>query len=79
MKIQVRLYGTLGTHLPEHDRLTGMTVDIPLGSNVGDLIDYLAIPRKKVGIISIDGTLVKESRRLSSDNFVRMYQPISGG
>ena len=79
MKIQVRLYGTLGNNLPDHDRLTGMVVDIPQGANVGDLIDRLAIPRKKVGIVSVDGALVKESEILSSDNYVRMYQPISGG
>ncbi len=79
MQIQVRLYGTLGNHLPDHNRLTGIVVEIPKGSNVGDLIDHLAVSRKKVGIISIDGTLVKESKTLFSDNFVRMYQPISGG
>jgi len=79
MKIQVRLYGTLGNDLPDHDRLTGIVVEIPKGSNVGDLIDHLSIPRKKVGIISVDGTLIKESKTLVSDNFVRIYQPISGG
>ena len=79
MKIQVRLYGTLGNHLPDHDRLTGMVVDLPQGANVGDLMDHLAIPREKVGIVSIDGTLVKDSKTLSSDNYVRVYQPISGG
>jgi sulfur carrier protein ThiS len=56
-----------------------MLVDIPQGSSVGDLIDHLAIPRKKLGIVSVDGTLVKESKTLSAKNYVRMYQPISGG
>ena len=79
MKIQVRLYGTLGNHLPDHDRLTGMVVDLPPGSNVGDLMDLLALSRKKVGIVSVDGSLATESKTLFSDNYVRMYQPISGG
>ena len=79
MKIHVRLYGTLGSHIPDHDRLTGMVVDLPQGSNVGDLMDLLALPRKKVGIVSVDGSLAKESNTLFSDNYVRMYQPISGG
>jgi sulfur carrier protein ThiS len=79
MKIQVRLYGTLGNHLPDHGRLTGMVVEIPKGSKVGDLIDHLSVPREKVGVISVDGTLVKLSKTLFSDNFVRVYQPISGG
>jgi sulfur carrier protein ThiS len=56
-----------------------MVVEIPKGSNIGHLIDHLAIPRKKVGIVSVDGTLAKESKTLFPDNLVRMYQPISGG
>ena len=79
MKIQVRLYGTLGNQLPDHDRLTGIVVDLPQGSNVGDLIGLLALSRKKVGIVSVDGSLATESKTLFSDNYVRMYQPISGG
>ena len=51
----------------------------PPSGGVGDLIDHLAIPRKKLGIVSVDGTLVKESKTLSAKNYVRMYQPISGG
>jgi len=79
MKIQVRLYGTLGSHLPDHNRLTGIVVEIPEGSNVGDLMDHLAVSREKVGIVTVDGTLVKESKALFSGDFVRMYIPISGG
>ena len=79
MKIQVRLYGTLGNDLPGHDRLTGIVVEIPKGSNVGDLIGHLFITRKKVGIISVNGILAKKSKTLRPDNFVRIYHPISRG
>ena len=79
MKIYLRLYGTLGNNLPGHDRLTGLVVELPTASTVGDLMDHLSIHRKKVGIISVDGNLVSESKTLCSGNFVRLYQPISGG
>jgi len=79
MKIQVRLYGTLGHDLPDHDPLEGLMIVIPEGSNVADLFDHLDICRKKVGIISVDGNLVKDSKILHTGNFVRMYQPIFGG
>ncbi len=79
MKIHLRLYGTLGNDLPDHDRLAGIVVEIPKGSNVSDLISHLSVPREKVGIISINGKLVKDSKTLHSDNYVCMYQPISGG
>ena len=79
MKITVRLYGALGKGVPGHDPLNGLTLDLPTGSGVNDLIAHLKISREKVGIISIDGNLVKDTQVLSDGNFVRLYRPIFGG
>ena len=79
MEIQVRMYGTLGKGLPGHDSLKGMTLDLQKGSSVGDLIERLEIPRKKVGIISVGGGLAKDTRILQEGDFVRLYRPIFGG
>lgn len=79
MEIRVRLYGALGKDLTGHDPLKGMLLDLPEGSRVGDLIKHLKIPRKKVGIISVDGSLVKDTKTLQDGNFVRLYRPIFGG
>ena len=79
MRIRVRLYGTLGNHVSGHDPLKGMEIEVPDDSTAGDLIDQLHIPRKKVGIISIDGKLAKKTQPLHSGNVVRIYRPIAGG
>lgn len=79
MKIKVKLYGTLGNHLPNLDPLEALLLEIPEGSTVDDLIDRLAVPREKVGIVSVDGRLVKATEPLHSNNFVRIYRPLAGG
>jgi len=79
MEIQVRLYGTLGKGLPDHDPLKGMTLDLQEGSSVADLIKRLEISRKKVGIISVGGSLVKDTKILQDGDYVRLYRPIFGG
>jgi len=79
MKIKIKLYGTLGSDIPDHDPLKGLEIEIADGLNVDDLIDHLAIPRKKVGIISVDGHLAKATKPLHSGNFVRIFMPIFGG
>ena len=79
MKIRVRLYGTLGTHISGHDPLKGMEMEVPDNSTAGDLIDQLDIPKKKIGIISVDGNLVKKTQPLQRGNVVRIYRPIAGG
>ena len=79
MEITVRLYGLLGKNVAGHDSLKGMMVEMPEGSTVRDLIAYLSIPREKIGIASVDGSLAKDTRVLTAGNFVRLYRPISGG
>jgi len=79
LKIRIRLYGTLGNHLPGHDPLNGMQIEVPEDTTTGDLIGYLDIPLKKVGIISVDGNLVKKTQPLQNGNMVRVYRPIAGG
>ncbi len=79
MKIRVRLYGTLGNHIPDHDRLTGKRVALPDGSTVGDLITHLCIPPVKIGIVTVGGKLAKASDTLFEGNTVCMYHPIAGG
>jgi len=69
----------LGNHISGHDPLTGMELEVPDDATAGDLIDRLDIPRKKVGIISVDGNLVKKSHPLQPGNVVRIYRPIAGG
>lgn len=79
MEIKVRLYGLLGKDIEGHDPLKGLELVLPEGSRVIDLIEHLEIPRKKVGIISVDDSLAKDTRILSAGSFVRLYRPIFGG
>jgi len=79
MKIKVRLYGTLGSHIPDFDPLKELSLEIPEGSTINDVIDRLAVPRKKVGIVSVDDRLAKATEPLHNGNFVRIYRPLAGG
>jgi len=79
MKIQVRLYGTLGNHLPDHDPLNGFEAEIPEDASVGDLLDQLEIPQSRAGLVSVQGRLVKAGKTLKPGDFVRIYRRIFGG
>jgi sulfur carrier protein ThiS len=56
-----------------------MEMEVPEDTTAGDLIDQLDIPIKKVGIISIDGSLAKKTQTLRHGDMVRIYRPIAGG
>ncbi len=79
MKVKVRLFGTLGKEFPDHDPLNGFEVEISKDANIGDLIDRLDIPKSKIGLVSVQGRLVKTDKTLKQGDFIRIYGPIFGG
>ncbi len=79
MKVTVRLFGTLGKEFPDHDPLSGFELEIPKDAKVGDLIDQLDIPKSNIGLVSVQGRLVKADKTLKKGDFIRIYQPIFGG
>ena len=79
MKVSVRLFGTLGKKFAEHDPISGFEIEIPQGASVGDLIDRLDIPKSKIGLVSVQGRLVKAQTTLQQGDFIRIYRPIFGG
>lgn len=79
MKVKVRLFGTLGKEFPDHDPLNGFEIEIPENAKVGDLLDRLEIPKSKIGLVSVEGCLVKAGKILKPGDFIRIYRPIFGG
>ena len=79
MNIRVILFGTLGKSFSNHDLVDGMAVELPAGSTVGDLIAHIDLPTQKLGMVSMDGNLVKADNMLKENAVVRVFQPIFGG
>ena len=73
------MFGTLGKKFPDHDPLKGFEIEIPEDANVGDLLDQLDIPKSKIGLVSVQGRLVKAGKALKTGDFIRIYRPIFGG
>ena len=79
MKVNVRLFGTLGKKIPDHDPLNGFEIEIPEGASVGDLFDQLDIPKSRIGLVSVQDRLVTPGKILRQGDVIRIYRPIFGG
>ena len=79
MKVKVRLFGTLGKKFPDHDPLNGFEIEIPADASVGDLLDQLDLSKSKIGLVSVQGRLVKAGKKLKQGDFIRIFRPIFGG
>ena len=78
MKVRIKLYGTLSKSCTGYDPTTGIEMEIPGDTRVGDFLDKLNISRSSIGLVSMDGTLVKADDRVLDGSEVKFFQPISG-
>lgn len=79
MKVRIKLYGTLSKSCTGYDPATGIEMEIPDDTRVGDLLEKLNISQASIGLVSMDETLVKAGDRVVDGSEVKFFQPISGG
>ena len=75
----VRLFGTLPKTIKDYDADTGITVIVPEGSTVADLIQILDLETWQVGMVFLNGVLVAPDRDLEDGAELKLFQPIAGG
>lgn len=79
MKINVKLFGTLGHDFDGYDALNGLEVKIPDGARVKDLLAHLNITEKKGCFVSINNCIAKKNDKLVSHAKIMILQSLAGG
>ena len=75
IKIELKLFVTLSKYLPKDSEC----LEIPEGTNVGNLILDLGIPRELVKLIFINGKRKDSKYRLKNNDRVGLFPPVGGG
>ena len=75
----VRLFGTLPKTIKGYEAETGITVIVPEGTTVADLIHILDLDARQVGMVFLNGVLVAPDRELEDGAELKLFQPIAGG
>lgn len=75
----VRLFGTLPQTIKGYEAETGITVIVPEGTTVANLIQILDLDARQVGMIFLNGILVDSDRELEEGAELKLFQPIAGG
>lgn len=79
MNVAVKLFGTLGQHIPEYDRDCGINIEISDGAKVKDLLDHIKIHGTKGIIVVAEGKLLKPEDKLGDSCSVQIFQSVFGG
>lgn len=88
MRVTLKLFATLGDHLRsevEGQRRAGdeLTVDVPEGACVQEIIDRFDLPSRLVHLVVVNGVHISPRVRaghvLNADDEVAIWPPIDGG
>ena len=66
-------------YLSNYDHSAGLALELPDDTDAAALIEYLGIPKSKVGIVSVNGKQAGPGDRLTDKAVVKVFQPIFGG
>lgn len=79
MKITVKVHGTLMKYLPGYNHATGFELEMPDDTDAAALIEYLRIPKTRVGMVAVNGLPVNSADTIPDKAVVKIFQPIFGG
>jgi molybdopterin converting factor small subunit len=79
MRIQLSLYASLASHLPEKGRGNACTLEVQEGTAVRDILGQLKIDLEVPKIIFLNGIHAGLDDVLKNDDRLAVFPPIAGG
>jgi sulfur carrier protein ThiS len=79
VKVEVRLFATLVVFLPPVSREGVVTLDVPAGSTVRDVMQHLGIPADLERVSLVNGGDAAPEHALTQGDVVTVFPPLAGG
>lgn len=79
MKVDVRLFATLGAFLPQGTEGDGMVLTVPDGSTLGDVVRRFHIPPELPFMTVVNGHEAEPEQLLVDGDAIAMFPPLAGG
>nr|VFK30443.1 MAG: Mut7-C ubiquitin [Candidatus Kentron sp. MB]VFK34426.1 MAG: Mut7-C ubiquitin [Candidatus Kentron sp. MB]VFK76699.1 MAG: Mut7-C ubiquitin [Candidatus Kentron sp. MB] len=83
MKIQLKLFASLGKYLPLGAKQNSIELDVPEGATVRAVLDDIGVPHELVKLVFVDGIHQLpqdlERRSLKTGETLAVWPPVAGG
>ena len=79
MKVEVHLFATLVSYLPDEAAGDGVILDVPEGTTVADLVRVLMIPEDLDCLRVVNGHDAPSDHRLAAGDVLTLFPPLAGG
>jgi molybdopterin converting factor small subunit len=79
MKVHVKLFASLRKYLPSDARDDTITLDVPEGATVAEIVTRLGIPDEHARMVVCGGRQVEISTPVLDGQQVSVFPPLAGG
>jgi sulfur carrier protein ThiS len=79
LRVQIKLQGTLPSHFPGRYPASGLEADLPAGTTAADIVAFIGIPTSRLGFVTVNGRIAKETDPIPENATVKLFQKIAGG
>lgn len=83
MKITLKLYASLGQHLPDSAERNEATIDIAEGTSILDVLDSYHVPREACHLVLLNGVFQapfeRGEARMKDGDHLAVWPPVAGG
>ena len=79
MRVEVELFATLAAYLPAGTTGDSVTLDLPDGTTVAEVIRSLAIPIRLECLTVVNGRDAPSEHRLADGDVLSLFPPLAGG
>lgn len=79
MRIRIKLLGTLPSHYSGRYPAAGIEADLPAGTTAADIVAFVGIPTSRLGFVTVDGRIAKETDPIPEKATIKLFQKIAGG
>jgi molybdopterin converting factor small subunit len=79
MKVEVRLFATLQPYLPPGAHGDSISLEVPAGATVRDVVESLKIPSEGDCLTVVNGRDAASELVLSPGDELALFPPLSGG
>jgi molybdopterin converting factor small subunit len=83
MKITMKLYASLGQHLPPHADRNEAVIDVAEGTSIEAVLDQYNVPRESCHLVLLNGIFQapfeRSEARLKDGDHLAVWPPVAGG
>jgi molybdopterin converting factor small subunit len=79
VKVRLRLFATLSQYLPPDADGDGVTLSLPGGATLGDVLVRFRIPAGEAYLTVVNGDNAEPARPLADGDEITLFPPLSGG